>query len=126
MPRPSPRRPSSHVPTTAGGAHVLLASDIAGHDCTEAFLGLHRAEVLTKYVVPCPTLRRQLTEERTRYSRLLVGQIKGQESQISYPTIGALSKAPFSEPGWLSEAYRSPYFSVRPLSSRAHPILTTP
>ncbi|KAK4701716.1 hypothetical protein P7C70_g4507, partial [Phenoliferia sp. Uapishka_3] len=79
----------------SGGAHVLLKADIAGQDATSAFFGLHRAEVLTKY------------------SRYLIGEIKGEASQIIYPTAGVLSTVPYAEPSWLTakSAYKSPYYT---------------
>lgn len=40
---------SKFVQMHPGGAHTLLAENIAGCDATEAFFSLHRSEVLAKY-----------------------------------------------------------------------------
>ncbi|GAA5834742.1 hypothetical protein JCM9279_007095 [Rhodotorula babjevae] len=73
-----------------GGSHVLL--QVAGKDATEAFFGMHRSEVLTKY------------------SRYLIGTIAGDKPQIVLPTNGTLSPVPYAEPTWLSEGFKSPYY----------------
>ena len=86
--------PQSHSP--AGGASVLLNARVAGIDSSEAFFGLHRSDILIKY------------------QRLLVGKIEGEGSTYSYPTPGALSLVPNAEPAWLTDNYKSPYFTVRP------------
>ncbi|KAM0753923.1 acyl-CoA dehydrogenase NM domain-like protein [Meredithblackwellia eburnea MCA 4105] len=84
---------SKFVDMHPGGAHVLLANDVAGKDATDAFFGLHRSDVLAKY------------------SRYIVGQIEGESSTIIYPSTGALSPVPYAEPGWLTTSYHSPYFN---------------
>ncbi|KAL8281196.1 hypothetical protein RQP46_006554 [Phenoliferia psychrophenolica] len=86
---------SKFVDMHPGGAHVLLKADVAGQDATKAFFGLHRADVLTKY------------------GRYAIGQIKGEVSQIIYPTPGVLSTVPYAEPGWLTakDQYKSPYYT---------------
>ena len=61
-------------------------------DATEAFFGMHRSEVLTKY------------------SRYLIGTIAGDKPQIVLPTNGTLSPVPYAEPTWLSEGFKSPYY----------------
>ncbi|GAA5861266.1 hypothetical protein JCM8547_008538 [Rhodosporidiobolus lusitaniae] len=81
---------SKFVDLHPGGAHVLL--QVAGQDATEAFFGMHRAEVLNKY------------------GRYIIGTIENQKSRYVLPTPGTLSPVPYAEPTWLSEGYRSPYY----------------
>jgi hypothetical protein len=78
-----------------GGRAVLVDSEIAGHDATEAFYGLHRHEVL----------------ERPQYARLQVGVIRGEKSVITSRLIGGLSKVPYGEPTYLTEGFHSPYYT---------------
>ncbi|CAK5268742.1 unnamed protein product [Mycena citricolor] len=78
-----------------GGLAVLLDPEVAGQDATEAFYGLHRAEVLVK----------------PQYQRLQIGTIVGQQSLIQTPTPGLISKVPYAEPSWLVEGYHSPYYT---------------
>lgn len=66
----------------------------AGQDATQAFYGLHRAEVL----------------ERPQYKRLQIGVIQGQEPAIT-ASYTDLSTVPYAEPTWLSAGYYSPYYS---------------
>lgn len=72
----------------------LLILHIAGQDATEAFFGLHLYEVL----------------QRPQYSRLQIGVIHGEESQLHGKLAGEISKVPFAEPSWLVEGYQSPYY----------------
>ncbi|TFK40295.1 acyl-CoA dehydrogenase [Crucibulum laeve] len=78
-----------------GGAAVLLDSEIAGQDATEAFYGLHRHEII----------------EKPQYVRLQIGVIEGEKSVIHSRVVGELSKVPYGEPTWLSEGYHSPYYT---------------
>ncbi|EAU85507.1 acyl-CoA dehydrogenase [Coprinopsis cinerea okayama7 len=78
-----------------GGISVLLDSEIAGQDATEAFYSLHRHEVL----------------EKPQYQRLVIGTIEGEKSKIHGRIPGELSKVPYAEPTWLSAGYHSPYYS---------------
>lgn len=73
-----------------GGLHVLR--QVAGQDCTQDFYNLHRQEVLSKY------------------ADLLIGNIRGEQSQIIVPNAGDLSLVPYGEPPWLNPEYNSPYF----------------
>lgn len=98
-PNRPPQRSKLTSPISAGGASVLLNARVAGIDSSEAFFGLHRSEILIKY------------------QRLLVGKISGEEATHVYPTPGALSLVPNAEPAWLTDNYKSPYFTVRPRSS---------
>lgn len=108
---------SKFVDLHPGGAHVLL--QVAGQgssrslshwegssrsrisrsccfvlaDATEAFFGMHRSEVLTKY------------------GRYLIGTISGQKPVHILPTPGTLSPVPYAEPMWLAEGYKSPYYN---------------
>ncbi|BGO97423.1 Acyl-CoA dehydrogenase [Rhodotorula toruloides] len=79
-----------------GGAGVLLASDIAGKDASEAFFSLHRSSVLAKY------------------KRLIIGKLDSDASASStkyvLPLDGELSPVPYAEPSWLVPSYKSPYF----------------
>ncbi|GAA5998683.1 uncharacterized protein JCM10292_007157 [Rhodotorula paludigena] len=81
---------SKFVDLHPGGSHVL--AQVAGQDATEAFFGMHRAEVLSKY------------------GRYLIGTVEGQKPRIILPTKGTLSPVPYAEPTWLSEGYKSPYY----------------
>jgi alkylation response protein AidB-like acyl-CoA dehydrogenase len=74
-----------------GGTVVLR--QIAGTDATTAFFNLHRYEVLKKY------------------SRLCIGDIKGEKSEVREPELGDLSKVPYAEPLWLNPSFRSPYYT---------------
>jgi len=65
---------------------VLLDSEIAGQDATDAFFGLHRHEVLLK----------------PAYARLQIGKIKGQSKKILARSKGDLKVVPYSEPVSLS------------------------
>ncbi|KAF8529223.1 acyl-CoA dehydrogenase [Hysterangium stoloniferum] len=77
-----------------GGLYVLTTDGVAGQDATEAFFSLHRQEVL----------------QRPQYARLQIGTIAGGETTVvSAPE--ELSQVPYAEPSWLSEGYRSPYYS---------------
>lgn len=87
------RRAVAHPAVVPGGAHVLLDAEIAGQDATEAFFGLHRAEVLN------------------RYGRYIIGTIADGKPKYLLPTPGALSSVPFAEPAWLSEGFTSPYYN---------------
>ncbi|GAA5911500.1 hypothetical protein JCM6882_000519 [Rhodosporidiobolus microsporus] len=81
---------SRFVDLHPGGAHVLL--QVAGKDATDAFFGMHRAEVLNKY------------------GRYIIGTVEGQKPRLLLPTPGTLSPVPYAEPTWLSEGYTSPYY----------------
>lgn len=48
---------------------------------------------------------------KPQYQRLVIGKIKGEESQIPAPQPGALSKVPYAEPMWLTPQYHSPYYN---------------
>ncbi|KAL8286560.1 hypothetical protein RQP46_004577 [Phenoliferia psychrophenolica] len=85
--------PPGFVDMHPGGAHVLLDVEIAGKDATEAFFGLHRAEVLN------------------RYGRYIIGTLDTGKPKYLLPTPGALSPVPFAEPAWLSEGFTSPYYN---------------
>ncbi|KDR76308.1 hypothetical protein GALMADRAFT_96846 [Galerina marginata CBS 339.88] len=78
-----------------GGAAVLLDEEVAGKDATEVFYGLHRHEVITK----------------PQYARLQVGVIAGEKSVIHGRVDGELSKVPYAEPTWLSDGFKSPYYT---------------
>ncbi|KAH9481447.1 Acyl-CoA dehydrogenase apdG [Psilocybe cubensis] len=78
-----------------GGASVLVDDEIAGKDATEAFYGLHKHEVIL----------------RPQYARLQVGVVEGEQSVITGKVPGELSKVPYAEPTWLSEGYKSPYYT---------------
>ncbi|PPQ67496.1 hypothetical protein CVT25_006037 [Psilocybe cyanescens] len=78
-----------------GGASVILDDEIAGQDATEAFYGLHRHEVILK----------------PQYARLQVGVVEGEQSVITGKVVGELSQVPYAEPTWLSDGYKSPYYS---------------
>ncbi|KAK4704050.1 hypothetical protein P7C70_g2172, partial [Phenoliferia sp. Uapishka_3] len=84
---------SKFVDMHPGGAHVLLDAEVAGKDATEAFFGLHRAEVLNKY------------------GRYIIGTLDTGKPRYILPTPGALSPVPFGEPAWLSEGFSSPYYN---------------
>lgn len=77
-----------------GGAAVLLDPQVAGKDATEAFFGLHRAEVLEKY------------------RRYLIGRVEGGKSKYVLPRKGEVSAVPYAEPTWLNRGFKSPYFKV--------------
>ena len=70
----------------------MLDLEVAGKDATEAFFGLHRAEVLN------------------RYGRYMIGTLDQGKPKYLLPTPGALSPVPFGEPAWLSEGFTSPYY----------------
>ena len=74
---------------------MLVDSEIAGQDATEAFYGLHRHEVL----------------ERPQYARLQVGVVRGEKSVITGRLVGGLSKVPYGEPTYLTEGFHSPYYT---------------
>ncbi|KAI9461547.1 peroxisomal acyl-CoA-dehydrogenase [Lactarius psammicola] len=78
-----------------GGRSVLVDSEVAGQDATEAFYGLHRHEVL----------------ERPQYARLQVGVVHGEKSLITGRLVGGLSKVPYGEPTYLTEGFHSPYYT---------------
>lgn len=74
-----------------GGQSVLL--QVAGKDATREFYNLHRHEVLTKY------------------KRLAVGTVAGEKPQVVTPKAGDLSQVPYAEPLWLTEPFKSPYYT---------------
>ncbi|KAJ7475744.1 acyl-CoA dehydrogenase/oxidase [Mycena latifolia] len=76
-----------------GGESVLLDAGIAGTDATDAFFGLHKSEILTKY------------------KRLAIGRVAGKQSKVLLSTPGSLSEVPFAEPTFLSKGYHSPYYT---------------
>ncbi|KXN91720.1 2-methylacyl-CoA dehydrogenase, mitochondrial [Leucoagaricus sp. SymC.cos] len=78
-----------------GGLAVLLDSEVAGQDATEAFFSLHRYEVLQK----------------PQYSRLTIGTLVGAKQQIFPKAVGGLSNIPYAEPTWLTSGYHSPYYN---------------
>jgi cytochrome b involved in lipid metabolism len=78
-----------------GGRAVLLTANVAGHDATESFYGLHRHEIL----------------ERPQYARLQIGVLKGEKSVITGRVIGGLSEVPYAEPTFLTEGFHSPYYT---------------
>jgi len=78
-----------------GGAGVLLTSNIAGKDATQAFFGLHRYEVLL----------------RPQYARLQIGSIAGEEPVVKVQVAGSPSEVPYAEPSWLSKGYFSAYYT---------------
>ncbi|KAF8894305.1 peroxisomal acyl-CoA-dehydrogenase [Mucidula mucida] len=86
---------SKFVDMHPGGAAVFYASGIAGKDTTETFFGLHRHEVLL----------------RPQYARLQIGVVAGEEEMIKPPVPGDLSKVPYGEPTWLSDGFKSPYYT---------------
>ncbi|TCD69164.1 hypothetical protein EIP91_008460 [Steccherinum ochraceum] len=77
-----------------GGVGVLTTKSVAGQDATQAFYGLHRAEVL----------------QRPQYARLKIGQVQGQEPIIQ-ASPSDNSQVPYAEPTWLSAGYYSPYYT---------------
>lgn len=77
-----------------GGLAVLLDSEVAGQDATEAFFSLHRYEIL----------------QRPQYSRLAIGTLAGAEQQVFPKSVGGLSNVPYAEPTWLTSGYHSPYY----------------
>lgn len=80
---------SRFVDMHPGGAFPIL--EYAGKDATDAFYGLHRQEVLTKY------------------DRYKIGTIEGEAPQIEFRQPGSLSKVPYAEPSaWMG--FKSPYF----------------
>lgn len=81
---------SKFVDLHPGGSHVLV--QVAGQDATEAFFGMHRAEVLSKY------------------GRYIIGTVEGQKPQYILPTAGTLSPVPYAEPTWIREGFKSPYY----------------
>ncbi|KAF5350807.1 hypothetical protein D9758_010395 [Tetrapyrgos nigripes] len=72
-----------------------LTNFVAGKDSTAAFYGLHRQEVLL----------------RPQYSRLKIGKIQGEKPRFKVPELGAISKVPYAEATWLSEGFKSPYYT---------------
>ena len=87
-----------------GGRSVLVDSEVAGQDATEAFYGLHRHEVL----------------ERPQYARLQIGVLRGEKSVITGRLIGGLSNVPYAEPTYLTKGFHSPYYTeVRGASAPA-------
>lgn len=48
---------------------------------------------------------------RPNHQKLIIGRVEGAESKLHYPKPGDLSKVPYGEPTWLTEAFRSPYFN---------------
>ncbi|KAG8765620.1 hypothetical protein FRC12_007395, partial [Ceratobasidium sp. 428] len=78
-----------------GGKAVLFDRTIAGQDATEAFLAIHRAEVL----------------EKPQYTRLRIGslieKLRTKENSAEY----RLSKVPYGEPTWLLPNFTSPYYN---------------
>lgn len=71
-------------------AHFALV--LAATDATEAFFGMHRAEVLNKY------------------GRYIIGTVEGQKPRYLLPTPGTLSPVPYAEATWLREGFKSPYY----------------
>lgn len=81
-----------------GGEEPLR--DFYGKDATEAFYGLHRHEVLIKYM-----------------PRLVIGRLEGAGDPIQIETSGDLSTAPFAEaPFFRGEA--SPFWTAKHLEFR--------
>ena len=74
---------------------MLVDSDVAGQDATEAFYGLHRHEVL----------------ERPQYARLQIGVLRDEQSVITGRLVGGLSSVPFAEPTYLTKGFHSPYYT---------------
>jgi len=75
-----------------GGATVL--HDLAGKESTDAFFGLHRYEVITKFG-----------------PRLIVGTIVNEMPRYGDAMKpGAISQVPYAEPMAWREAFKSPYF----------------
>ncbi|WFD30863.1 hypothetical protein MSPP1_001887 [Malassezia sp. CBS 17886] len=85
---------SDFVDAHPGGEAVLLSDETAGQDVTDTFFGLHLIEVLM----------------RPQYQRMIIGQVKGEESQVHYPVPGELSKVPYAEPSWLVKPFNTPYY----------------
>ncbi|GAA6005841.1 hypothetical protein JCM11491_004030 [Sporobolomyces phaffii] len=81
---------SKFVDLHPGGAGVLI--QVAGQDATEAFFGMHRAEVLNKY------------------GRYIIGTVEGQKPRYLLPTPGTLSPVPYAEATWIREGFKSPYY----------------
>lgn len=78
-----------------GGENVFHDEEVAGQDATETFFGLHRREILAK----------------PQYQRLIIGNIKGEESKLKPDPVGSPSRVPYAEPTWLATAYHSPYYN---------------
>ncbi|KAJ3416853.1 hypothetical protein HDV05_008438 [Chytridiales sp. JEL 0842] len=74
-----------------GGAVVLW--DVAGKDATEAFYGLHRQEILIKYM-----------------PKLMIGNIAGEKSTIRVMQIGDYSRVPYAESAFLQNR-PSPFYN---------------
>lgn len=79
-----------------GGEGVLLR--YAGKDATEAFYGLHRADVLDRFG-----------------PRLLKGRLEGRDDDDIVddltPSRAAVSQVPFAEPAWVRDGWHSPFYS---------------
>ncbi|KAF8319272.1 acyl-CoA dehydrogenase NM domain-like protein [Clavulina sp. PMI_390] len=78
-----------------GGPQVLYDAEVAGKECTDVFFGLHRQEILAK----------------PGYKRLQVGTVKGKKETIFARAAGALNTVPYSEPLWLTEGFKSPFYT---------------
>jgi len=74
-----------------GGATVL--HDVAGKDATEEFYGLHRQEVLIKYL-----------------PKYKIGTVANEKPKIEITTPGSFSTVPYAEASFLS-GFRSPYYN---------------
>ncbi|KAK3643577.1 hypothetical protein LTR56_010087 [Elasticomyces elasticus] len=68
-----------------GGSVVL--TQVAGQDATQAFYNLHRHEVLQQY------------------SKLCIGTLEGEKSEVEDLQPGDLSKVPYAEPLWLAPQF---------------------
>lgn len=123
---------SKFVDIHPGGAHTLLADNIAGRDATESFFSLHRSEVLQKYsrfIVatikdvstssPTPHLPRTTRLPRSSHfhSRETLKKLTSlclAQSTPAYvvPVDGELSPVPYAEPAWLRPGFVSPYYNA--------------
>eukprot|EP01114_Cavostelium_apophysatum_P014400 TRINITY_DN372_c0_g1_i5.p1 TRINITY_DN372_c0_g1~~TRINITY_DN372_c0_g1_i5.p1 ORF type:complete len:510 (-),score=144.37 TRINITY_DN372_c0_g1_i5:175-1704(-) len=80
-----------------GGEQALI--DYAGQDATDAFYGLHRQEVLVKYL------------------RFKIGKIEGGEQKIPIRAPGEISTVPYAEASfWMG--HKSPYYNESHLQFR--------
>ncbi|KAK5705121.1 hypothetical protein LTR97_002236 [Elasticomyces elasticus] len=76
---------SDFVDAHPGGSVVL--TQVAGQDATQAFYNLHRHEVLQQY------------------SKLCIGTLEGENSEVEDLQPGDLSKVPYAEPLWLAPQF---------------------
>ncbi|KAF2149716.1 acyl-CoA dehydrogenase [Myriangium duriaei CBS 260.36] len=74
-----------------GGSVVLR--QVAGQDATTAFYNLHRQEVLHKYASLC------------------IGTVEGETPEVVTLRPGAISTVPYSEPAYLTQQFKSPYYT---------------